>query len=118
MTQPVVASTCTAGREESARPDLGLLIGLCVPMGLKHMSTRATADYLERGTIMQSNQSITGVREARSIVASPIDDGAQPLHAATLDVRRSPTLKDTASAVGKFLLHFLEMVIAMGVGMA
>jgi hypothetical protein len=67
---------------------------------------------------MQSNQSPTGVLDARSIVASPIVDSAEPLHVATIDVRRSRTLTDIASAVGKFLLHFLEMAIAMGVGMA
>ena len=64
---------------------------------------------------MHSNQSPTGVLDARSIVASPIVDSAEPLHVATIDVRRSRTLKDSASAVGQFLLHFLEMVIAMGV---
>jgi hypothetical protein len=66
---------------------------------------------------MQSRQSITGMLDARSAIASPIDNGAEPLNLGTLDARQSGTLKGVASAVGKFLLHFLEMAIAMGVGM-
>ena len=67
---------------------------------------------------MQSKQSIAGVFDARSAIASGIDDGAEPLNLVTIGVLRSRTLKGVASALGKFLLHFLEMAIAMGVGMA
>ncbi len=68
--------------------------------------------------MVQSKQSMTAVLHARSAIGSPIDDGAEPLNPTTIGVRQARTLKGVASAVGKFLLHFLEMAIAMGVGMA
>ncbi len=68
--------------------------------------------------MMQSKQAITGVLDPGSAISSPIDDRAEPTHLATIDLRRLRALKNSASAVGKFVLHFLEMAIAMGVGMA
>jgi hypothetical protein len=41
-----------------------------------------------------------------------------PYSVSAIEVRTPRTLRGTAVAVGRFLLHFLEMAIAMGIGMA
>src|SRR5436309_3358127 len=85
---------------------------------MNQMATTESRITREEGQMMQSKQSLTRVLAAGSATSSPIDDGPEPRHLETIDLRRLRTLKNIPSAVGKFVLHFLEMVIAMGVGMA
>jgi hypothetical protein len=61
---------------------------------------------------MLSRQSTVAVLPPR------IEECAPPHSVPAIELRPSRSLKGTALAVGKFLLHFLEMAIAMGIGMA
>jgi hypothetical protein len=65
---------------------------------------------------MVSKQSTVGVLDVGAGTAWPIDDGAEAPVVATTNLRPVPTIKGTAAATGRFLLHFLEMGIAMGAG--
>jgi hypothetical protein len=60
---------------------------------------------------MQSTRSSTGVNDPVFAIGRYVDQ-ASSLRA------KAHTLTMAAAATGRFLLHFLEMVIAMGVGMA
>jgi hypothetical protein len=60
---------------------------------------------------MQSTRSSTGVKDQVFAIGRYVD---QPSSVSA----KAQTLMMAAAGTGRFLLHFLEMVIAMGVGMA
>ena len=67
---------------------------------------------------MEHKQSTATVLDVPSAVVWSSDERPEPLSPSRIDVRQASTLTTNAAAVGKFLLHFLEMAIAMGIGMA
>jgi hypothetical protein len=64
---------------------------------------------------MQRTQSTATVLDPASAIDWPIE---QPLTVRGAAVRDAHTIHSAAAATGRFLLHFLEMGIAMGIGMA
>jgi len=67
---------------------------------------------------MASKRASAGVLDASTSIAWVTEGAAEPASLPTPERRQARTLTGSAAAVGKFLLHFLEMGIAMGVGMA
>jgi hypothetical protein len=64
---------------------------------------------------MQGIQSATRIIEPEFAIDSKLEQTAPARHVETTG---GPAIKSAAAATGCFLLHFLEMGIAMGVGMA
>jgi hypothetical protein len=64
---------------------------------------------------MQSTQSATSIVD--SVLASD-SEVEQTVPASHVETTGAHTIKSAAAATGRFLLHFLEMGIAMGLGMA
>ena len=67
---------------------------------------------------MQSNQSIATVLDARSTIYSPVDETVETRISPTIEVRKPRTLIRGAATVARFTLHFVEMTLAMMLGMA
>jgi hypothetical protein len=68
--------------------------------------------------LIETKHSTTRVFDAASTISWPIDDKSDASIAPAVERRQSRTLTSTLAAVATFFLHFLEMSIAMGVGMA
>ena len=64
---------------------------------------------------MHRQPSLAPLLEPQSAVAPPLTRGGGIVNKPTLDAR---PMRTAAAAMARFLLHFLEMVIAMGIGMA
>ncbi len=67
---------------------------------------------------MQRKQSAATVLDMPSALARRSDGVPAALDLSSIGVRQARTFRDAVSATGKFLLHFLEMAMAMMVGMA
>jgi hypothetical protein len=64
---------------------------------------------------MQRTQSATSVIEPEFVMDVQVDHQSPSRH---VEATGRPAIKRAAAASGRFALHFLEMAIAMGVGMA
>ena len=67
---------------------------------------------------MMNTQSSAGVLDATERTAWPVEESPDVAVLATTNLPHIRTIGDTAAAVARFLLHFLEMAIAMMIGMA